>query len=102
MQLSHTRPVASARFDDPNLVSCAGLVPMAALAHQCGLSSLADEHITVPTDKGANAYSEAQRSITQAYQQVFETIQRHGSAQGGASNNTSVGDAANAARFVGI
>ncbi|MCV7216350.1 IS1380 family transposase [Mycobacterium sp. SMC-18] len=55
MQLSHTRPVASARFDDPNLVSCAGLVPMAALAHQCGLSSLADEHITVPTDKGANA-----------------------------------------------
>ena len=54
MQLSHTRPVASACFDDPNLVSCAGLVPMAALAEKCGLSRLADEHITVPTDKGAN------------------------------------------------
>jgi hypothetical protein len=26
MQLSHTRPVASAIFGDPNLVSCAGLV----------------------------------------------------------------------------
>lgn len=55
MQLSHTRPVGSAIFDDPNLVSCAGLVPMAALAQQCGLSALADEHLSVPTDKGANA-----------------------------------------------
>lgn len=55
MQLSHTRPVASARFDDPNLMSCAGLVPMAALAQQCGLAVLTDEHLSVPTDKGANA-----------------------------------------------
>jgi hypothetical protein len=55
MQLSHTLPVASARFDDPNLVSCAGLVPMAALAQKCGLAGLADEHLSVPTDKGANA-----------------------------------------------
>jgi hypothetical protein len=55
MQLSHTRPVASARFDDPNLVSCAGLVPITALAQKCGLAALADEHLTVPTDKGSNA-----------------------------------------------
>ncbi len=55
MQLSHTRPVGSATFDDPNLVSCAGLVPMAALAQKCGLAALADEHLSVPTDKGANA-----------------------------------------------
>src|SRR3954463_7053191 len=55
MQLSHTRPVASARFDDPNLVSCAGLVPVVALAQQCGLPALADQHLSVPTDKGANA-----------------------------------------------
>jgi hypothetical protein len=55
MQLSHTRPVASAIFDDPNLVSCAGLVPIAAMAQKCGLKSLTDEHLTVPTDKGANA-----------------------------------------------
>src|SRR4029077_12544469 len=54
MQLFHTRPVASAVFDDPNLVSCAGLVPMAALARQCGLAVLADEHLSVPTDKGSN------------------------------------------------
>ncbi len=55
MQLSHTRPVASALFDDPNLVSCAGLVPVAALAQRCGLAELADRHLSVPTDKGSNA-----------------------------------------------
>ena len=55
MQLSHTRPVRAAGFDDPNLMSCAGLVPMAALAQQCGLAGLADEHLSVPTDKGSNA-----------------------------------------------
>jgi hypothetical protein len=55
MQLSHTRPVASARFDDPNLVSCAGLVPIVALAQHCALGALADEHLTLPTDKGSHA-----------------------------------------------
>ena len=55
MQLSHTRPVGAARFDDPNLVSCAGLVPVMALAQRSGLLELADEHLGVPTDKGANA-----------------------------------------------
>jgi hypothetical protein len=47
--------VSSAVFDDPNLVSCAGLVPMIALAQQCDLPALADEHLSVPTDKGAHA-----------------------------------------------
>jgi hypothetical protein len=42
-------------FDDPNLVSSAGLVPMLALADRAGLRELADAHLSVPTDKGANA-----------------------------------------------
>jgi len=42
-------------FDDPNLVSAAGLVPVLALADSAGLRVLADEHLSVPTDKGANA-----------------------------------------------
>jgi len=42
-------------FDDPNLVSSAGLVPVLALARSAGLRELADQHLTVPTDKGANA-----------------------------------------------
>ena len=55
MQLSHTRPVVSATFDEPNLVSAAGLVPLMALAGKAGLRELADERLSVPTDKGANA-----------------------------------------------
>ena len=42
-------------FDDPNLVSSAGLVPMLALADRAGLRVLADAHLSVPSDKGANA-----------------------------------------------
>ena len=55
MKLSHTLARTSAVFDDPNLVSAAGLVPVLALADRAGLRQLADEHLSVPTDKGANA-----------------------------------------------
>jgi Transposase DDE domain group 1 len=55
MQLSHTRPVGGASFDEPNLVSSAGLVPVVRLAEQAGLRELAEEWLSVPSDKGANA-----------------------------------------------
>jgi len=55
VKLSHTHRARSAVFDDPNLVSSAGLVPVLALAESAGLHELAAEHLTVPTDKGANA-----------------------------------------------
>lgn len=55
MQLCHTRQAVSVRFDDPNLVSASGLVPVMRLAHSAGLQDLADEHLSVPSDKGANA-----------------------------------------------
>ena len=55
MKLSHTLTATSAVFDDPNLVSAAGLVPVLALADRAGLRRLADEHLSVSTDKGANA-----------------------------------------------
>ncbi len=42
-------------FDDPNLVSSAGLVPVWALADLADLRGLADAHLSVPTDKGAHA-----------------------------------------------
>lgn len=57
MQLSHTALATSATFDDPNLVSTAGLVPAVKLAGNAGLHTLADSWLTVPTDKGANAGS---------------------------------------------
>ena len=55
MKLSHTLTWTSAVFDDPNLVSSAGLVPVMALADAAGLRVLADQRLTVATDKGANA-----------------------------------------------
>src|SRR6478609_6136888 len=57
MQLSHTPGATAAVFDDPNLVSSAGLVPVLALAlaESADLRGLADAHLSVPTDKGANA-----------------------------------------------
>lgn len=55
MQLSHTRAAVSASFDDPNLVSAAGLVPVMRLADEAGLTALAQDRLSVPTDKGANA-----------------------------------------------
>lgn len=55
MKLSHTLTATSAVFDDPNLVSAAGLVPALALADRAGLRRLADEHLSVPGGKGANA-----------------------------------------------
>src|SRR3954452_18414282 len=49
MQLSHEPAVIDAVFDEPNLVSCAGLAPVLALAERAGLSELVAEHVSVPS-----------------------------------------------------
>jgi hypothetical protein len=43
------------RFDDPNLVSCAGLAPVMALAARCGLAALLTERLRIVARGGANA-----------------------------------------------
>ncbi len=57
MQVSHRFAVDSAVFNDDNLVSCAGLVPVMALAEQSGLAELlADKvHIAEPKIKSGSA-----------------------------------------------
>ncbi|MEH0931444.1 IS1380 family transposase [Micromonospora sp. CPCC 205558] len=45
MQGSHAWRADGAVFDEDNLVSCAGLVPLLELAEQAGLSRLLDEHV---------------------------------------------------------
>jgi Transposase DDE domain group 1 len=55
MQLSHAMPVRSAVFDDPNLVSSAGLVPAVVLAQRAGLSELAGRHLSVSGGAGVAA-----------------------------------------------
>jgi Transposase DDE domain group 1 len=53
MQLSHTVSALSVAFDDPNLVSSAGLVPVLALARRCGLHDAAGESLSVPSPNAA-------------------------------------------------
>jgi hypothetical protein len=55
VQLCHKLSRSSARFDEPTLVSSAGLVPVLAMADRAGLRGLVEDHLTVPTDRGANA-----------------------------------------------
>ena len=54
MQSSHTFAVGSAVFDEPNLVSAAGLVPIMELAEQTGLSCLIGEHVDLPSTRVAS------------------------------------------------
>ena len=54
MRLSHDPVKTHASFDDPNLVSRAGLVPVMALAQRCGLADLAGEHVTITSRTGVN------------------------------------------------
>jgi Transposase DDE domain group 1 len=57
VQVSHRFSVDSAVFDDGNLVSCAGLVPVMALAERTGLSDLLAQmvHIAAPRIKSGSA-----------------------------------------------
>jgi hypothetical protein len=54
VQSSHTFAVGSAVFDEPNLVSAAGLVPIMELAEQTGLSRLIGEHVDLPSTRVAS------------------------------------------------
>ena len=54
MRLWHSAAATSVQFDDENLVSCAGLVPVMRLAQDCGLAELVAEHLRVAGPLGAN------------------------------------------------
>ena len=54
MQLLHAAAKTHASFDDPNLVSHAGLVPAMRLAELVGLEELAAQRVRVTADVGAN------------------------------------------------
>ncbi len=46
---------ATAVFDDPNFVSCAGLAPVLELAERSGLQELVAEHVRIDKRGGGNA-----------------------------------------------
>jgi Transposase DDE domain group 1 len=54
VRLLHSMAKIHATFDDPNLVSRAGLVPVMALAQRAGLADLAGEHVRVARRCGVN------------------------------------------------
>ena len=56
MRLSHSPARTSAVFDDPNLVSHGGLVPVMALAERAGLPELLAEHVRPGGECGVNAH----------------------------------------------
>src|SRR5215207_3644922 len=56
MRVSHADSSLSAVFDDPSLVSCAGLAPTLALARRCGLHQLVAGEVTVNVAGGVNAH----------------------------------------------
>src|SRR5260370_4085788 len=55
MRLSHDPLKTSARFDDPNIVSRAGLVPVMSLAERAGVCALARWDVAVGGKCGVNA-----------------------------------------------
>jgi Transposase DDE domain group 1 len=55
VRLSHDPGKTHASFDDPNLVSRAGLVPVMALAERAGLAGLLRQHVSVAGPCGASA-----------------------------------------------
>jgi hypothetical protein len=56
VRLLHSLAKTHASFDDPNLVSHAGLVPIMALAERAGLGDLAAEHVQPGGECGVNAH----------------------------------------------
>lgn len=54
MRLRQDAPVVRATFDDPNLVSCAGLVPVMRLAQTVGLPAAVADLVHLPGDTGSN------------------------------------------------
>jgi hypothetical protein len=52
VRLLHDLAKTHATFDDPDLVSRAGLVPVMALAQRAGLPDLAAEHVRIARSAG--------------------------------------------------
>jgi len=55
MRLLHAASRTHARFDDPDLIACAGLVPVMRLGDRAGLPRLVAEHLRPADPKGVNA-----------------------------------------------
>jgi hypothetical protein len=64
MYSSYTFTAGSAVFDEQNLVSAAGLVPVLELAEQTGLSRLIGDHVELPSTRVASGAVNAAGKLT--------------------------------------
>lgn len=64
MRSAYTFSTDSAVFDEQNLVSAAGLVPIMELAEQTGLSRLIGEHVDLPSTRVASGAVNAAGKLT--------------------------------------
>lgn len=64
MQGSHAWAADSAVFDEANLISAAGLVPVMELAEQAGLSDLLDEHVRFGCERVKAGAANATAKVT--------------------------------------
>ena len=66
MRVSHCFPAISATFDDPNLVSCAGLAPTMALAQRAGLTDLVSSTLTLKAVGGVNFHLKLRHEVARS------------------------------------
>jgi hypothetical protein len=91
--VSHTFGPDSAVFDEDNLVSCAGLVPVMALAEQAGLSPLLDNNIHITSTRvKSGAANPVPKLVTLiaamcAGADFIDDVDTHGSCQSRCSRN---------------
>ena len=78
MKVSHAPAAVSAAFDDPNLVSCAGLVPVVELAQRCGLADLVTDRVTLREPGGVNAHLKVLALVAGADSIEDMDVLRHG------------------------
>ena len=64
VRASHTATGASARFDEPNLVSCAGLVPVLRLAERAGLHEAVDQRVRLAEEAGGAGANPAAKIVS--------------------------------------
>ncbi len=64
VKVSHRFGAGSAVFDEDNIVSCAGLVPVMALAEQTGLSALLAEKVSITAPRIASGSANVAPKLT--------------------------------------
>ena len=77
MRLLHELAKIHATFDDPNLVSHAGLVPVMALAQRAGLGGLAAEHVRLARPPATTTPGKALKSLSAVWVSPFWPPVRH-------------------------